>query len=55
LVAQGRLVGLLSLGPSPEPGAYSREDRAFLDDLAAWAAPAVRIAQLVRARAGTTR
>lgn len=48
LVAQGELIGLLSLGPRLSEQEYSREDRKLLDDLAGYAAPAVRVAQLVR-------
>lgn len=48
LVAQGELIGLLSLGPRLSEQDYSREDRKLLDDLAGYAAPAVRVAQLVR-------
>ena len=48
LVTHGELVGLLSLGPRLSEQEYSREDRKLLDDLAGYAAPAVRVAQLVR-------
>jgi GAF domain-containing protein len=54
LVTQGRLVGLLGLGEPASGGVYSADDRRFLSALAAEAAPAVRIAQLLaseRARA----
>jgi serine phosphatase RsbU (regulator of sigma subunit)/anti-sigma regulatory factor (Ser/Thr protein kinase) len=48
LVSQGELIGLLKLGPRRSEQEYSRDDRKLLDDLAAHAAPAVRVAQLVR-------
>jgi len=48
LVSQGELVGLISLGPRLSEQAYSSDDRKLLTDLATQAAPAVRVAQLVR-------
>jgi serine phosphatase RsbU (regulator of sigma subunit)/anti-sigma regulatory factor (Ser/Thr protein kinase) len=48
LVSQGELVGLISLGPRMSEQAYSSDDRKLLSDLATQAAPAVRVAQLVR-------
>jgi serine phosphatase RsbU (regulator of sigma subunit) len=48
LVTQGELIGLLNLGPRLSERDYSSDDRKLLDDLAAHAAPAVRVAQLVR-------
>ncbi len=48
LVTSGELVGLLSLGPRRSENEYSTDDRRLLQDLAAHAAPAVRVAQLVR-------
>lgn len=48
LVTQGELLGLLTLGPRLSEQEYSSDDRKLLDDLAGYAAPAVRIAQLVR-------
>jgi serine phosphatase RsbU (regulator of sigma subunit)/anti-sigma regulatory factor (Ser/Thr protein kinase) len=48
LVAQGELVGLLNLGPKLSDQRYSADDRKLLDTLASQAAPAVRVAQLVR-------
>jgi serine phosphatase RsbU (regulator of sigma subunit)/anti-sigma regulatory factor (Ser/Thr protein kinase) len=48
LVSQGELIGLLRLGPRRSEQDYSHDDRKLLDDLAAHAAPAVRVAQLVR-------
>lgn len=48
LVSQGELVGVISLGPRLSEQAYSSDDRKLLSDLATQAAPAVRVAQLVR-------
>jgi serine phosphatase RsbU (regulator of sigma subunit)/anti-sigma regulatory factor (Ser/Thr protein kinase) len=48
LVSQGELVGLLNLGPRLSQQDYSTYDRGLLNDLATQAAPAVRVAQLVR-------
>jgi serine phosphatase RsbU (regulator of sigma subunit)/anti-sigma regulatory factor (Ser/Thr protein kinase) len=48
LVSQGELIGMLNLGPRLSEQVYSSEDRKLLDDLAGYAAPAVRVAQLVR-------
>jgi serine phosphatase RsbU (regulator of sigma subunit)/anti-sigma regulatory factor (Ser/Thr protein kinase) len=48
LVTSGELVGLLSLGPRRSERDYSTDDRRMLQDLATHAAPAVRVAQLVR-------
>jgi serine phosphatase RsbU (regulator of sigma subunit) len=48
LVSQGKLVGLLGLGPRLSERGYSADDRALLHDLAQRAAPALRVAQLVR-------
>ena len=48
LVSQGELVGLLNLGPRLSEQDYSTDDRTLLNDLAAQAAPALRVAQLVR-------
>jgi serine phosphatase RsbU (regulator of sigma subunit)/anti-sigma regulatory factor (Ser/Thr protein kinase) len=48
LITQGELLGLLTLGPRLSEQVYSAEDRKLLEDLAGYAAPAVRIAQLVR-------
>lgn len=48
LVSQGELVGLLNLGPRLSDQDYSRDDRKLLDSLAAQAAPALQVAQLVR-------
>ena len=48
LVSQGELIGLLNLGPRLSEQDYSLDDRKLLADLATQAAPAVRVAQLVR-------
>src|SRR5919204_4135895 len=48
LVTQGELIGLLNLGPRRSDQEYSRDDRRLLESLAAQAAPAVRVGQLVR-------
>jgi serine phosphatase RsbU (regulator of sigma subunit)/anti-sigma regulatory factor (Ser/Thr protein kinase) len=48
LVSHGELIGLLRLGPRRSEQDYSRDDRKLLDDLAGHAAPALRVAQLVR-------
>ncbi|GAC1568145.1 MAG: hypothetical protein NVS3B14_16410 [Ktedonobacteraceae bacterium] len=48
LVSQGELVGLLNLGPRLSEQDYSTDDRTLLNDLAIQAAPALRVAQLVR-------
>jgi serine phosphatase RsbU (regulator of sigma subunit)/anti-sigma regulatory factor (Ser/Thr protein kinase) len=50
MVSQGELVGLLNLGPRRADVDYSHDDRRLLESLAAQAAPAVRVAQLVRQR-----
>jgi GAF domain-containing protein len=50
LVAQGHLVGLLGLGPPQSGGPYTADDLRFLGGLAADAAPAIRIAQLLAGR-----
>ncbi len=48
LVSQGELIGLINLGPRLSEQEYSGDDRKFLNDLAGQAAPALRVAQLVR-------
>src|SRR5438874_4379913 len=48
LVSQGELIGILSLGPRLSEQEYSADDRKLLDNLASQAAPALRVAQLVR-------
>jgi serine phosphatase RsbU (regulator of sigma subunit)/anti-sigma regulatory factor (Ser/Thr protein kinase) len=51
LVAQGELIGALYLGPRLSDQGYNAEDRKLLTALAAQAAPAIRVAQLVREQA----
>jgi serine phosphatase RsbU (regulator of sigma subunit)/anti-sigma regulatory factor (Ser/Thr protein kinase) len=48
LVSQGELIGVLSLGSRMSEQQYSADDRKLLDNLASQAAPALRVAQLVR-------
>jgi len=48
LVSQSELIGLISLGQRMSDQDYSSDDRKLLADLAAQAAPALRVAQLVR-------
>jgi serine phosphatase RsbU (regulator of sigma subunit) len=48
LVSQARLVGLLGLGPRRSERDYASDDRKLLENLAKRAAPALRVAQLVR-------
>lgn len=48
LVSQGELIGVLNLGPRLSEQDYSSDDRKLLDNLAAQAAPALRVGQLVR-------
>ena len=51
LVTQGELIGALYLGPRLSDQDYSADDRKLLSTLAAQAAPAIRVAQLVREQA----
>ena len=55
LVAQGELIGMLYLGPRLSDQDYSADDRRLLTTLAAQAAPAIRVGQLVREQAGRSR
>jgi serine phosphatase RsbU (regulator of sigma subunit)/anti-sigma regulatory factor (Ser/Thr protein kinase) len=48
LVSQGELIGLLNLGQRLSQRDYSSDDRRLLEELATNAAPAIRVAQLVR-------
>lgn len=48
LVSQGELVGLINLGRRRSEQDYSSDDQRLLGNLATQAAPAVRVAQLVR-------
>jgi len=48
LVSQGELIGVLNLGARMSEQDYSSDDRRLLENLAAQAAPALRVGQLVR-------
>lgn len=48
LISSGTLIGLLNLGPRLSERDYSGEDRRLLNALAGYAAPAMRVGQLVR-------
>lgn len=48
LLSQGELVGMLTLGPRRSEQDYASDDKALLLSLATQAAPALRVAQLVR-------
>ncbi len=48
LISSGSLVGLLSLGPRRSERGYTSEDKRLLTALAGYAAPAMRVGQLVR-------
>ncbi len=48
LVASGELIGLLNLGARLSERGYSTDDRRLLDSLASYAAPAMRVGQLVQ-------
>jgi len=48
LISAGTTIGLLSLGPRLSERDYTAEDRHLLNALAGYAAPAVRVGQLVR-------
>lgn len=48
LVTSGELVGLLQLGARLSEREYSKDDRQLLESLARYAAPALRLGQLVR-------
>jgi serine phosphatase RsbU (regulator of sigma subunit) len=49
LISSGELIGTLNLGPRLSEQGYSSDDRRLLDTLAGYAAPAMRVGQLVRA------
>ena len=51
LVSQGELIGTLNLGPRLSDQQYSTDDKKLLDSLAAQAAPALQVAELVRRQA----
>ncbi len=48
LVTSGELVGVVALGPRRSERTYSRTDKRLLDSLARYAAPALRLGQLMR-------
>jgi serine phosphatase RsbU (regulator of sigma subunit) len=48
LISSGSLIGLINLGPRLSERDYSSEDRRLLNALAGYAAPAMRVGQLVR-------
>jgi serine phosphatase RsbU (regulator of sigma subunit) len=48
LISSGSLIGVVSLGPRLSERDYSSEDRRLLNALAGYAAPAMRVGQLVR-------
>jgi serine phosphatase RsbU (regulator of sigma subunit) len=48
LISSGSLLGLISLGPRLSERDYTSEDRRLLNALAGYAAPAMRVGQLVR-------
>ena len=48
LVSSGELIGLLNLGPRLSERGHSADDRRLLSALAGYAAPAMRVGQLVR-------
>jgi serine phosphatase RsbU (regulator of sigma subunit)/anti-sigma regulatory factor (Ser/Thr protein kinase) len=50
LVASGELVGVVALGERRSERAYSRDDKKLLESLARFAAPALRLGELVRQR-----
>jgi serine phosphatase RsbU (regulator of sigma subunit)/anti-sigma regulatory factor (Ser/Thr protein kinase) len=47
-MSQNELIGMINLGPRLSEQEYSTDDHKLLNDLATQAAPAVRVAQLVR-------
>jgi serine phosphatase RsbU (regulator of sigma subunit)/anti-sigma regulatory factor (Ser/Thr protein kinase) len=48
LISQGELIGLLNMGSRRSEQEYSADDQRLLNNLAGQAAPALRVAQLVR-------
>ncbi|MEO5634926.1 SpoIIE family protein phosphatase [Gaiella sp.] len=55
LISGGELVGTLNLGPRLSDQQYSTDDKRLLDGLAAQAAPALQVAELVRKQAAEAR
>ena len=55
IVAHGEVVGVLSVGPRRDGHAYDRDDRRLLSRLTDQAAPALRLAQLLRGQEAQVR
>ncbi len=55
LVSSGELLGILTLGPRLSEVDYSTDDRVLLEHLASYAAPALKVSQLVEAQAAEAR
>lgn len=55
LVASGELIGMVNLGPRLSDAGYSTDDRHFLEALAGYAAPALRVGQLAQEQATEAR
>jgi serine phosphatase RsbU (regulator of sigma subunit)/anti-sigma regulatory factor (Ser/Thr protein kinase) len=55
LISSGELIGLLNVGPRLSEGGYSSDDRQLLESLAGYAAPAMRVGQLVDQQASEAR
>ncbi len=55
LISGGELVGTLNLGPRLSDQQYSTDDKRLLDGLAAQAAPALQVAELVQKQAAEAR
>jgi serine phosphatase RsbU (regulator of sigma subunit)/anti-sigma regulatory factor (Ser/Thr protein kinase) len=55
LISGGELVGTLNLGPRLSDQQYSTDDKRLLDGLAAQAAPALQVAELVQKQAAAAR
>ena len=55
LISGGELIGTLNLGPRLSDQQYSTDDKRLLDGLAAQAAPALQVAELVQKQAGEAR
>jgi hypothetical protein len=55
LITSGELVGVIALGPRRSERTYTRADKRLLDSLARYAAPALRLGQLMRAQEAEAR
>jgi serine phosphatase RsbU (regulator of sigma subunit) len=55
LASQGELIGLLTLGPHLKGGEYTHEELTMLNALAPQVAPALRVAQMVKAQRAQVR